>query len=121
MKLLSVLQNSYIARSPIRFQYAESETIDLEIFVSISKNNEILDAIITFKSIAQFKFVGIYFPEFFYGKYNILDEKDSGFFEILDFNFFDGDILGEESKLYLLYGYDCHIVIECLGYNILYI
>lgn len=35
--------------------------------------------------------------------------------------FFDGNILGEESKLYLLYGYDCHIVIECLGYNILYI
>lgn len=120
MELVSVLKDGHIIRTPIRLEYAESENFDLNIFTSINKNNKIFDVMITFEMVAQFKFVGVYFPEFFYNKYTITDDEDSGFFQILNFDFFGHTLLGEKSKSYLIYGYDCHLVIECCDYKITY-
>lgn len=118
MQLLSLLTDSYIARSPIRFQYTESEGVDLDVFISIHQHQNLVDTVISFKNVAQFQCINVYFPEFYYQKYCIINQIESGFFEVLDGNFFTQRLLEEKSKIYLLYGYDCYLVVECCDYQI---
>lgn len=87
MKLLPLLKEGYVSRSPINLKFFESDTPSLEINVVITRNDTLVESTIIFETVAKFEVIGLYFPEYYYRKYEILGNQnhlDVGFYQIFE-------------------------------------
>lgn len=125
MKLLSILKDEYIGRCPISLHFWESEGLIVKINTILENGISSLETEIIFENVAKFEMTGLYFPEFKYGDYEILNndnQVESGFYEILDDELFDNQIFDPQGNLdlkrYLVYGYDSYLIIFAQSYRI---
>ena len=121
--LKPLLENSFIPRTPINVSYLDDEGSSLEIVTSLNENNLLQDIKILFNCTAKVTITALYFPEFNYNNYEIIDNgNECGLYQIVNpldkkIELFD-PMSNLNLKNFLVYGYDSYVEIVCSSYEI---
>ena len=123
IKLRPLLEDSFIPRTPINVLYSDDEGSSVEIVTSLNSNDFLQDIRILFNCTAKVNVTALYFPEFNYNEYEIIDGgNECGLYQIMNpskegLNTFDpqGNL---NLKYFLVYGYDSYVEILCSNFEI---
>lgn len=123
IKLKPLLENSFIPRTPINLSYLDDEGSSLEIITSLNTKNFLQDIKISFNCTAKVNITALYFPEFNYNNYEIIESgNECGLYQIispLDEKIKLFDPMGNLNlKKFLVYGYDSYAEILCSSFEI---
>lgn len=123
IKLKPLLKNSFIPRTPINILYADDEESSVAIVTNLNSKNFLQDVKIVFSCVAKVNITALYFPEFNYNNYEIIDDgNECGLYQIMNSSKGELDTFDPRGNLnlkyFLVYGYDSYVEILCSDFDI---